>query len=114
MDQACQGCLVLRLKMAEKGRCTFEKQVDTVHVQGAALATREKVLLGRVTLYICDSHDNQMFLRTHPRNLERLEILLSRFSHRCHLRLDARDAHSGCYVDELDLTGGSTSVVLTV
>ena len=45
MDQAGKGRLVLRLKMAEKGRRTFEKKVDTIHVQGAALATREKVLL---------------------------------------------------------------------
>lgn len=58
MDQAGQGRLVLRLKMAEKGGCTFEKQVDSVHVEGATLATSEEVLLGRVPLNICDRHDN--------------------------------------------------------
>ena len=68
MDQAGQGRLVLRLKMAEKGRCTFEKKVNTVHVKGATLATSEEVLLRRVPLNICDRHDNQMFLRTHPRD----------------------------------------------
>lgn len=58
MDQTGQGRLVLRLKMAKKGRRTFEKQVNTVHVKGATLAASEKVLLGRITLHICDCHDN--------------------------------------------------------
>ena len=45
MDQASQSRLVLRLKMAEKGRRTFEKQVNTVHVENATLSASEEVLL---------------------------------------------------------------------
>lgn len=68
MDQAGQGRLMLRLQMAYKGRRTFEKKVNTVHVEGATLATSEEVLLGRIPLHICDRYDNQMFLRTQPRD----------------------------------------------